>query len=244
VKSAWRPRIIAAAIYTLAAVGVAWVNRGSLSYLDAWAKFASVAGIPSLALLGYYLWDRSHPDAGERWKKGLAISFTVVISLATVWLASAALFISIVAWMTPTNNVRKFEAILSKGNSPFTAHFPRHIPADARTVRFYYDPGALQAATILELGYTTTPERIDALYRDYARRATLALTAGMENGVIEPMNIVKGDSDEFLDFSNDYTLFYLDEKPPKDEQDWNHPQSHGVAISKKRHRVVFWAWSG
>lgn len=243
-KLEWRKRMIATAIYTFVAITVAWLNRESLYYLDAMVKFACIAAVPLLFLSGYYLWDKSHPDTGVRWKKGLAIGFTVVISLAAVWLTFSALFISFSVWMTPINNVRKYDYIAGKWNSPFTAHFPRPVPTDAQAVRFYYDPGALQAATIFELGYTTTPARIDSLYRDYAPRSTLTFPARTEDGYVEPTNCVAERAEDDWMFSEDYTLFYLDEKPPTAEKDWNHPDSHGVAISKKRCRVVYWAWRG
>ena len=108
-KHEWRERIIATTLYTIVAITVAWFNREALYYLDAWIIFVSIAIIPLLFLLGYFLWDRAHPDAGIRWKKGLAVSFTVVISLAVVWLTFSALFISFFAWMTPVNNVRKYK---------------------------------------------------------------------------------------------------------------------------------------
>ncbi|HEX2950248.1 MAG TPA: hypothetical protein VHV83_11900 [Armatimonadota bacterium] len=243
-KLEWRKRIIATVVYALIAVAVAWVNREALYYLNAGVKFAGIAAIPLVFLFGYYRWDKSHPDAEEHWKKGLAASFTIVISLATVWLVFSAIFISIVAWMTPTDNVRKYDFIAGKWACPFTAHFPRPIPKGVQAVRFYYCPGAMQAAAVFELGYTTTPAKIDALYHEYSRRSTLTFTARMKDEYVGPANCVTEQPEDNGPFSEDYTLFFLDEKPPTTEHDWNHPQSHGVAISKKRCRVVFWAWEG
>jgi len=240
----WLKRMIAVTTFTLAAVAVAWLNREALDYLDGGVKFACIAAIPALFLLGYFLWERTHPNSDIRWKKGLESGYTVVIFLATLWLMRSAIFIPVDAWMTPVHNVRKYEFVLGRRHTSFTAHFPHPIPAGVRDVCFYYIPGALQGATVLEIGYTTTPEQIDTLYHEYKRRSALTFTAGTENGYIEPINCLANDTRDFADFSEDYTLFYLDEHPPTDAKDWNHPHSHGVAISRKRCRVVFWAWGG
>ena len=134
--------------------------------------------------------------------------------------------------------------ITGKWNSLSTAHFPRQIPTNAQAVRLFFNPGALQGATIFELGYSTTPEKINMLIREYSRRSSIFFKASMKNEYIEPANYVAEDTQDYGRFSEDYTLFFLDEKPPISEKDWNHPHSHGIAISRKRCRVVYWAWSG
>jgi hypothetical protein len=240
----WNKQIMVTLLYVLAAGGVAWMHRIPLSYLDAWVTFASVTSIPVALLIGCCLWDRAYSQAARHVKKGLASTFFIIISVAIMGLLYAALMIPFNAAMTPTHDVRKYDFLVGKSNSPLVSHFPRPIPADAWDVRLYHNPGVLQATTIYELGYSTTPDQINALYREYTRLSTLTLTAGSEHEYIEPSDYLADDAQGPREFSEDYTLFYLDEQPPTAEKDWNHPQSHGVAISRVRSRVVFWAESG
>ena len=144
-------RLIVVVIYSLLAAVVGWANRDALYYLDAWVTFVAVAAVPALLITGHALWARAYPDAAARWQKRLGIGFSICMFLAFGWLGINAMFISLDAGATPISDVHKYDFIISRWQDPFTAQFPRPIPADARDVRFHYDPGFLQAATILEI---------------------------------------------------------------------------------------------
>jgi len=146
--------------------------------------------------------------------------------------------------MTPVTDVRQYNMMMSKaGNSPLFAHLPRTIPADAWNVHMYFDHGLLQAATMLQLRYATTPAQIAALSARFTPKAVVSFARGEETDIPHAPSFLTADKSTasqdtgFGDFPPDYQILVLYKDPTGD---WNHNAFSGVAISKQRSEIVYW----
>jgi|GEM_PF-2221986 len=143
--------------------------------------------------------------------------------------------------LIPTTNPQQYKKIISKARStPLTDHFPRTIPADARNIHLYYNPGPLQAATILQLRYTTTPEQIADLTTRFTPKAIKTIS-GDDPYVMKP-TFFTGDRNQspqdtgLGSFSPDFQILVLYRDPAHTAE----PTYSGVAISEKRNEIVYW----
>ncbi len=158
---------------------------------------------------------------------------------------------------TEVTNVRKYETILSDywishGAGNLVGHFPRPIPSDAEDVHFSFLPAFLQGGAHVQLRYRAAPAVISELYEQFSGEKTMSFTGGDIN---DHMNLKEGMPTTFFytsgsknhRFPGDYEIMIFD--PVLLEADrqpgfyWNHGRSHGVAISKMRNEIVYWAES-
>ena len=147
-------------------------------------------------------------------------------------------------------DVSRYERIMDKrwGVDRLAEHFPRPIPDDARNVRFSFRPGFLQGGAHLQLRYDTTPEIIDELYEKFSRMKTRSYFGGSSNKHMNeeygmPTTYFYTAEFEHREFPDDYEIMIFD-KIRRDRPEgfyWNHAECHGVAISKKRNEIVYWA---
>ncbi len=115
---------------------------------------------------------------------------------------------------------------------PAIAHFPKTIPTYARNLRFNSLPGFGQGGTETTLIFTTTADRIAALYRDYTKKASVKsydheILGGFVQYSYTPPSV----------FPRDFTFFLLNN--PNTVQ--NSMGYGGLAISKQRNEVCYWA---
>jgi len=143
----------------------------------------------------------------------------------------------------PTTNLRQYTKLIGEaGSSPLLAHFPRKIPADARNVHMYYNPGPLQAATILQLRYTTTPKQIAILTARFTPKAVQIMTGGdddlftMKPSFFTEDNVKDSHDTGLGSFPSDFQILVL----YRDQAQTADPTYSGVAISKKRNEIVYW----
>ena len=169
--------------------------------------------------------------------------------LALVFWGLVTLGVEMFISTTEVTNVRRYDKILNdywSFNSELVSHFPRPIPSDANNVRFSFRPKFLQGGAHIQLRYATSPEIIADVYTRFSERKTKSFTGGDTN---DHVNMKEGMPTTFFytsssgndEFPDDYEIMIFDKILKK--ENWNHGQSHGVAISKKKNEVVYWAES-
>lgn len=156
---------------------------------------------------------------------------------------------------TEVTDVRKYADILNdywSYNQDLVSHFPRPIPSDADGVRFSFLPAFLQGGAHIQLRYSSLPNRISELYDHFAAEKTKSFVGGDTN---DHMNMKGGMPTTFFytsgsdshEFPDDYEIIIFDKVLKEEDRPqghyWNHGQSHGVAISKERSEIVYWAES-
>ncbi len=134
-------------------------------------------------------------------------------------------------------------------NSDLVSHFPRPIPSEARDVRFSFQPGFLQGGTHVQLRFSVPEQEISDLYEHFAAIRTKSFHGGdwgehanAKDGMPTTW-FHTGDSQD-RSFPADYEVMILDPLLTEQERatgSWNHGRSHGVAISRERGEIVYWA---
>ncbi len=154
---------------------------------------------------------------------------------------------------TEVTDTRKYEEILDNYwncNKALVSHFPRSIPASAKDVHFSFLPAFLQGGTHIQLRYSLSPDEISELYDRFSKKKTKSFIGGDSNN---HMNMKEGMPTTFFytsesdnhKFPDDFEIMIFDEVLKEEDRPegfyWNHGESHGVAISKKRNEIVYWA---
>jgi len=202
-------------------------------------------------------------------KKGIQALIFILILLTIVFYL---LFIYIMNTFIPVfygiKNPRKYSSILNNnwGNN-LVHHFPKKIPEDAKNVKFFYRKGYMQGGSAMQLRYSTSPKRIAELYKNFSQMKTKSFHGGNTHNHMDQKNGMpttlfytgdkyQTDSNCIIEettntkFPDDYEIMIFDWIPSEKEKkrrglkrSFNHGESHGVAISKKRNIVVYWAES-
>ncbi len=187
------------------------------------------------------------------------------ILIAALCLAGVAT-ISIVAFVTyfgyqldqaikPVTDIERYPEFIGAPGEPFTAHFPRTIPDNAKNVKLYFAPGFAQGGTILQLRMQLPPDEIAALVDQFQTQAKRRYVPDGENNspkaetspdgvnVAFDYRFHTGDHgpDEIpSDFPDDYAIYVLEDTRGVPEYDWNHPEHYGIAINEETSDVVYW----
>jgi hypothetical protein len=174
-----------------------------------------------------------------------AVGFWIFVSIVVDGLATMT---------TEVTAVKQYDTILNDRRSlcsELVQHFPRPIPSNAKDVRFSFLPAFLQGGVRVQLRYSASPAVISDLYERYSGQKTKSFLGGDANihmnakeGMPTTFFYTSGSADRR--FPDDYEIMIFDRvakenRPP--DFCWNHGKSHGVAISKKRNEIVYWAES-
>jgi len=126
-------------------------------------------------------------------------------------------------------------------------HFPALIPENAIKPKLAHFPGCLQGGSYFQIRYGLPDEEILALYDKFSRQKTISFVGGDRN---DHFNMKNGAATTFFytediksgKFPPDYEILVFDPLRPS-SSNWNHGTSHGVAISKEKKEIVYWAES-
>jgi hypothetical protein len=175
----------------------------------------------------------------------LAIGFWLLVSTGVDGLIAATAEVTV---------VRRYDEILSQrwnGERNLVQHFPQPIPSDARDVRFAFRPHFLQGGAYVQLRYSTTPDIIAELYERFSSIKTKSFIGGerhihrnAKDGMPTTDFYTSGSKDH--KFPDDYEIMIFDKvlkEKDRGPEFWNHGETHGVAISKERNEIVYWAES-
>lgn len=206
--------------------------------------------IPAVAFALAYLAGRKFP---RKLTHIIAIPSCVLALVLWSFIAMGIeMFISSTSEVT---DVKKYEYILDDAwdfNKSLVAHFPRPIPQEADGVKFSFLPAFMQGGAHIQLRYSLSADTISDLYERYSEEKTRSFIGGdtnthinMKNGM--PTTFFYTSNSDDLEFPDAFEIMVFDEAPKKEENleghNWNHGQSHGVAISKTRNEIVYWAES-
>lgn len=206
--------------------------------------------LPAFAFLGAYV-------AGRKTSRKAVHAVAIVLCLLTVGFLG---FVTVAAeWLidatAEVTDVREYQTILTQHWDSWTdlaRHFPRPIPSDAKDVRFSYVPAFLQGGAHVQLRYHAAPATISELYTRFSGKTTKSFTGGdttvhmnMKDGMPTTFFYTSGSANR--EFPDDYEVMAFDDVLKEKERPpgfyWNHGHSHGVAISKKRNEIIYWAES-
>jgi hypothetical protein len=209
-----------------------------------WGVFHPLFFLPAVCFAtGYMLCCFDESDAVIH-----VIAFPFCFLIATLAVGSAV----IVETTREVTKVKKYEKILSGWPPALVHHFPARIPAGAENVRFSFLPHFMQGGAHIQLAYSTTSDTIAALYDKFSEMKTKSFIGGDTN---DHMNGEEGMPTTFFftsptgedSFPDDYEVMIFDrlltEEERQEEYLFNHGEAHGVAISRKRNEIVYWAES-
>jgi hypothetical protein len=186
--------------------------------------------LPAAAFFAAYILSR-------KWRRKTfhAAAISLCVLVAGVWGCATVAIESFIRATAEVTNVKKYEKILDTywgPDSKLIRHFPRPIPANAKAVRFSFLPAFWQGGAHIQLRCSLPSEQVEERYAYFAQKRTKSFFGGMAT-----TSSYTGDTEDGL-FPDDYEIMIFDEVRT---EDWNHGHSHGVAISKKRHEIVYWA---
>ena len=204
--------------------------------------------LPAMAFLVTYLLSRE-----QRRRVFHAVAIPLCVLVVGIWGCVTVTVEFLIHATAEVTNVEKYAEILDTywdSRRDLVGHFPRPIPTDARTVRFSFRPAFMQAGAHVQLRCSLPPEQIDEQYTDFASKKTKSFFGGNASdhmGVREGMptsSFYTGDTKDTR-FPPDYEIMILDEVLKEKDRSadfyWNHGRCHGVAISRERHEIVYWA---
>ena len=134
-------------------------------------------------------------------------------------------------------------------------HFPETIPATAQNPVLHYNGGFLQGAAVIELRMQMPAESIEKMYSTYMRQAK-AIYTGAEQLSRDADDLNRLPKWKFytwppqryetqeavLLLPQDFEIILLSSNPSQSNPtDWNHGESAGISISKKRNEIIYWA---
>ncbi len=118
-------------------------------------------------------------------------------------------------------------------------HFPDPMPEGAEPTGFYFNSGAMQAATEMELRLRLASDLYD---REIARLKELPMTADGEqfSGIFEKKQFWTHDFEE-----SGFQIRVLHCRPTfyDDEPSWNHGNTYGYAWNDRTREVTYWTSS-
>lgn len=207
--------------------------------------------IPFLLFLAAYMLIRNLSE-----KSKIRIAVNIISSLI---LACYILFLYVMNFWIPViygiRNIEKYPSILKNNwRKDLVEHFPRKISVDAKDIRFFYRMGFMQGGSCIQLYYSTSPEKINELYERFSKMKTRSFQGGgkyehINQGGMPTTNFYFENTVDHK-FPDDYELMIFDWVPSEKEKkrrnlqiSFNHGKSHGVAISKKRNKILYWAES-
>jgi hypothetical protein len=147
-------------------------------------------------------------------------------------------------------NVQKYEQIVQRWEETgMVDHFPSRVPAEARNVQFSFQPGFLQGGAHIQLRYESSPNTIATLESRFSRDAIASFEGGdrsshrrLNPDISTTRFYTSGSS--MRTFPSDYVIIVLLAEPRGNPgHQWNHGRSCGVAISRQRNEIVYWAES-
>lgn len=177
----------------------------------------------------------------RKWRRRVfhAIAIPLCVLVAGIWGCATVAIESFIRATAEVTNVKKYEKILDTywgPESKLVRHFPRPIPADAGAIRFSFLPAFWQGGAHIQLRYSLPSEQVEERYAYSAQRRTSSSFGGMTT-----TSFYTGDTKDGQ-FPDDYEIMIFDEVREEEPiGSSNHGHSHGVAISKKRHEIVYWA---
>lgn len=148
--------------------------------------------------------------------------------------------------------IQRYKSILADWEeSGLVQHFPREIPANAKSPIFSAFPGFMQGGAWIQIRLQLPAEQIREICKEAERQAKQFHDGGSSTTLINRQEDGLGSTSfhtsgtDEREFPADYRIFIYDAVPYKKGSgfDWNHATTRGVAVSTKRSEVIYWAES-
>jgi hypothetical protein len=146
---------------------------------------------------------------------------------------SVELFGQATTEVTDTENYLDVLDEVRKSYGELVVHFPPSIPSDAQSVSFSFLPAFLQGGMHFQLRCSLPVRTISELYDRFS-----AQTTKVSIGDSTPLFYTGGA--DHINFPDDFEIMVFDEAD-ENNRPANHGQGHGVAISRQRNEIVYWA---
>ena len=159
--------------------------------------------------------------------------------------------------LTPITTASRYKNVMTLRwhDQHLIEHFPEQIPSDAGNPRFYYRAGFLQGGSTIELRVQMPAKVIEEVYAVFRPQAKAIFNGAekLDRGTGNPDMLPKW---SFFTFPpdqsgasglppllpQDFEILLLSSHPYKSNPtDWNHGESSGISISKKRREIIYWA---
>jgi len=187
--------------------------------------------------------------------KKVAQIFSLLIATVILFIL---LDIALMMWqLTPVSAVSQYENVKSLRwhRKDLIEHFPETVPSRARDLKFYYRAGFLQGGASIELRLHMPAECVEDIYETYRAQAKSIFNGAekLPSDAHNPNILPKWHFFTFPEDRNetsgvppllpqDFEILLLSSHPYKpNPTDWNHGDSSGVSISKKRREIIYWA---
>ena len=174
--------------------------------------------------------------------------FTIVLYILFMYF-----MITFIPILYGIRNLSKYSSIVANDwGKDLANHFPQKIPNNVKNVKFIYRAGFMQGGAFIQLCYSTTPEEICKLHERFSKIKTKSFWGGGKYDHMKPTTYFYNGDMTPASFPKDYEIMIFDWIPSEKEikkrgisinSSPNHGKSHGVAISKKRNIIVYWAES-
>lgn len=165
----------------------------------------------------------------------VVLAVLILLAVAFVWIVGQALD------PEPETKVSAYEGLLAEWSGMGVVDgFPKRIPANATEVRLHAMPGVLQGSGHFQLRMKLPAAdiaAIEARAKAAAVRSCPSLcTTAIEDPEFWKVPLLHAGSQDGEPFPEDFIVYALET-----DGDWNHPTGEGVAISRARSEVVYWA---
>ena len=179
--------------------------------------------------------------------------FRFLVSLAALAVLFVLFEFALVFWqLAHITDIAKYENVktLRWLRQDLIQHFPETIPETAQNPKLHYNGGFMQGGAAIELRLKMPAESIEEIYSTYTRQARAiykdveALSRDADNLNTLPKSHFytwppqrNGTHDAAPLLPADFEIILLSSKPI----DWNHGESAGISISRKRNEIIYWA---
>ena len=229
---------ICAIILLIASIilGYRWLDYYGMSSMISNTILVNLMLASLVGLIAYSL----HHWLKAKGAKGRHIAGIIVTVIIVICYGGVNLFAEFILFpLDGITSIRHYTEALHNlwAGDAAVAHFPTTIPSYARNVSFYSFPGYGLGGPETQLSFNTTPNEIAELYKCYSSRHALVTKDPASKG-FDLMNLylTNGKREPYPD---DFTFIILDWPPPAKK---NNDCIGGVAISKKRCEIVYWAY--
>jgi hypothetical protein len=141
-----------------------------------------------------------------------------------------------------TTSIKQYEDVMENwAPTGVVDHFPRLPPASSEDVAFSSFPTFMQGGGWVQLR-VSVPELEILAIEAYCRARTTKRRAFTEEPPDPDCHVL---AEAGYGFPEDFEVFLFDGEPYKEGSslDWNHGWTYGMALSKKRRQMVYWAES-
>jgi hypothetical protein len=141
---------------------------------------------------------------------------------------------------------QEYDALIGKWTSSgLVSHFPKPLPATATKTELSAYPGFLQGGAWFQVRLTLPPVDVEAIYeaasklaKDFYDGGDIFSAVNSKEHGLAGTSFHTTDLAHNVEFPPDYRIFVFG---AQNRGNWNHGESYGVVVSKKRNEVIYFA---